>query len=177
MKKIILASLMAIAMVASASAVDVKPYFGIFPVRYTSVTEEYPGGGDGPDITSLSLGFGAFSLGMKISDFRMDIMLATGYPSFNVYYDFNVSDSFLPYLKAGFAYQRKVKDYGPVELKSVDKIFAIGCGIGYQVANHLILDAGIDYIYAKNKEKTIGSPTSKSTDKGFGVNLGARLQF
>jgi len=186
MKKIILASLMAIAMVASASALDVKPYLGYFPIGYSSSTYAST---SRKDVDSSNFYFGGSQpiyVGVKVSDFRTDFMVSSGFylSGFNVYYDFNISDSFLPYAKLGINYSCSSDDNPNyfTETESSNTTLAIGAGIGYKVVGNFILDAGIQYNLTKSKQETKNTSSgvttkTKSTTSGFGAKLGARLQF
>ena len=182
MKKIILASLITIGLVASASAVDVKPYVGFFPIYYTFYT--ISSGGVDEDYTDLKLGFRQVILvGIKVSDFRADFSVNSGInPGFNVYYDFNISDSLLPYLNLGIGYSRNTSDSPTYKIEDKYPYFAIGGGIGYKVVSNFILDAGIEYnvyksdIKIKDKGTDVTS-TAKSTNRGCTVKLGGRVEF
>lgn len=179
MKRIFLASLMIIGIISSASAVDVKPYIGLFPINYAFGSVSYLGGGDKPDVSYLGLGIPSFALGLKISDFRADLGVdfTSEVFTFNVFYDINVSDSFLPYIKVGFGYWKEDFEVNSYKEEASGTMYVIGCGIGYQVVDHLFIDAGIEYIYSKEKEKQGGVTTDDSTFKGCGMKLGARYQF
>jgi len=183
MKKILLASLMTICVAASASALDVNPYIGFFPISYHSDTNTNTNQKD-VDTTSLNIGISPLYVGVKVYDFRTDFMVDGGFQltGFNCYYDFNISDSLLPYIKIGIHYENYTgenKDYKE-EIKRT--AYAIGAGIGYKVVNNFILDAGIEYNRSKYdyKLKYLFSGVtnkSKSTSSGLAAKMGARLQF
>ena len=189
MKKVFLASLMTICIAASASALEIKPYVGFFPISYEFSTRERDGSDD-QDYTILNLGMlPNILVGVKVSDFRVDftanwaLVLDTPTPSLNVYYDFEVNENLLPYVKLGGGYlsQTKELDGGDKNTRTTTT-YAVGAGIGYKVVNNFIFDLGVDYNIMKekneHKDKFSGSTsTSKTTYSGFGVRLGGRVQF
>ena len=190
MKKIILASLMTICLAASASALDVKPYIGFFPISYTSYTYTYGSGTADVDDTTLNIGFAGAPIivGVKIADFRTDFEFAddnqnnvpVALKGFNFYYDFMVSDALIPYVKLGIGYHSWTNEQDIYKIELTQSTCKIGAGLGYKITGNLILDAGADYVIGKNKEKdTAGAVTNtnKENYSGFSVQLGARYEF
>ena len=178
---------MTICVAASAVAQDVHPYVGFFPISYSTSTTSYSNSAV-KDIDRTEFNFGYYAapimIGVKISDFRADFEFSSmALKGFNGYYDFNVSDSMLPYLKLGVSYNSESRDdpsYRDEKYTSIK--FAIGGGIGYKVIKNFLLDAGIEYNYLKYKyEYTINPGGAKGDNKynttGFTAKLGARYEF
>lgn len=193
MKKLLLASLIVIGVISSASAVDLHPYIGFFPIEYSAYSFEFKDYDSGKKVAEgdmNSFALGPFVFGVKIADFRTDFAygldrsdgMAIGW---NLYYDINVNESVIPYVKAGVLYGTYSMDYDNSKKKeeATNRGFAFGAGLGYKVTNNFIIDLGADYVIFRMKYKetkddgTTSSDSNKMNVDGFAVRLGGRVQF
>jgi opacity protein-like surface antigen len=143
--------------------------------NYDDIKLKFGAGEDGGFKGQVTLSFISFD--ETVFDNTNSDLIEIG---FDVIKEFEVTNSFYPFLKAGVGYGfMDVEGYTEDSIYEIS--FNVGAGVSYKAVDNLYLVGGIDYIGRKWQDieyySWFGTTTVSTTDSGFKPYIGLNYKF